>query len=190
MLVTMIVHMSGMMPVMIQAGGCAISLSGIRMARVQRVHRLQVMVMIVNVIQPAMSPSIGVGRRRFTRNPGADMMMIHAGMTGQATGRAAMMMATQRCRRQTAVDVDHVSVHRGRPAMVHHARVGRRTAQSTGSAVMIAGKGGSRVMGETSAGAQSMMTVGRVYVINRSRDGYRCWMMVSGRDGTGLVDGA
>jgi len=66
MLVGMAVHMSGMMPVMIQAGGCAISLSGIRMARVQRVYRLQVMVMIVNVIQPAVSPSIGVGRRRFT----------------------------------------------------------------------------------------------------------------------------
>jgi hypothetical protein len=118
------------------------------------------------------------------------MMMIHAGMTGQAAGRAAMMMTTQRCRRQTAVYVDHVSMHRGRPAMVHHARVGRRTAQSTGSAVMIAGKGGSRVMGETSVGAESMMTVGRVYVINRSRDGYRCWMMVSGGDGAGLVDRA
>jgi len=62
MLVAMVVHMSGMMPVMIQARGCAISLSGIRMARVQRVHRLQMMVMIVNVIQSAVSPSIGIGR--------------------------------------------------------------------------------------------------------------------------------
>jgi len=118
------------------------------------------------------------------------MMMIHAGVTGQAAGRATMMMTSQRRRRQAAVDIDHVSVHRGRPAMVHHTRVGRRTAESTGSAVMIAGKGGSRVMGETSAGTESMMTVGRVYVINRSRDGYRCWMMVSGGDGVGLVDGA
>lgn len=113
MLVAMIVHMTVMMPVMIQARGCAISLSGIRMARVQRVYRLQMMMMLVNVVQSAVSPSVGVGRRRLARYAGAYVMMIHAGVAGQAAGRAAVMMAAQRRRRQTVVDVDHVSVHGG-----------------------------------------------------------------------------
>lgn len=98
------------------------------MIRVQLVHRLQVMMMIVNVIQPAVSSGIGVRRRGFARYTGADMMMIYTGMTSQAARRATAMMAAQRCRRQTVVDIDHVSVHRGRAAVVHHTRIRRRTA--------------------------------------------------------------
>lgn len=73
--------------------------------------------------------------------------------------------------------------------MVHHARVGRGAAQSAGSAVMIAGISGTRVMGQTHhhVAAESMMTVGRVHVIDRGRD--RRWMMMSsGRIGAGLTD--
>lgn len=39
-------------------------------------------------------------------------MMIHAGMPGQASRRAAMMMASERRGRQAAVRVDHVPVNR------------------------------------------------------------------------------
>lgn len=51
------------------------------------------------------------------------MVMIYTGMTSQAARRAAPMMAAQRCRRQTAVDIDHVPMHCGRAAVVHHTRV-------------------------------------------------------------------
>lgn len=115
-------------------------------------------------------------------------MVIYAGMTGQTTRRTAAMVTAQRCRRQAVVDVDHVSMHRRRAAVVHHARIRRRTAQCTGNTVMIAGKGRIRVMGQAMAGAESLMTSWRVYVIYRSRDRHRRWMMVSsGGGGAGLI---
>lgn len=84
------------------------------MTRVQRVHRLQVVMMIVNVVQPAVSPGVGVRRRGLAGYAGADVMVIDAGVTGrQAARRAAMVMATQRARRQTTVDVNHVAMNRG-----------------------------------------------------------------------------
>lgn len=57
-----IVHVSMKMPVVIQARRRPISRPGIGMTRVQLMHRLQVMMMIVNVIQPAVSPGIRVRR--------------------------------------------------------------------------------------------------------------------------------
>lgn len=88
-----IVKMTVMMAVMIQARGCPIPLPAIRMTRVQRVHWLKVVMMIVNVIQSAVRPGIGVRRRGLAGYAGADMMMVHAGVSGQAAGRAAMMVA-------------------------------------------------------------------------------------------------
>lgn len=183
----MIVHVSMEMPVMIQARRRPISRPGIGMTRVQLVHRLQVMVMIVNVVQPAMSSGIGVRWRGFARYTGADVMMIYTGMTSQAARRASPM-AAQRCRRQTAVDVDHVPVHCRWAAVVHHTRIWRRTAQSTRNTVMIVGKGGIWMMSQARAGAKSMMSARRVYVVYRGRDGHRRWMMMSSGSGrAGLI---
>lgn len=80
--VAMIVHVSVEMSMMIQARGRPISRPGIGMTRVQRVHRLQMMMMIVDVIQPAVRSGISVRRRGLARYAGADVMMVHAGMTG------------------------------------------------------------------------------------------------------------
>lgn len=93
------------------------------------------------------------------------------------------MVTTQGCRRQAAVDVDHVAVHRGRSTVVHHARIRRRAAQSTRSAMMIAGKGRIRMVSQAGAGVEPMMTMGGVQVVYRGRDRHRRWMMVS--DGGG-----
>jgi len=57
-----IVHVSMKMPMMIQARRRSISRPSIGMTRVQLMHRLQVMMMIMNVVQPAVSPGIGVRR--------------------------------------------------------------------------------------------------------------------------------
>lgn len=62
-------------------------------------------------------------------------------------------------------------MHRGRSTVVHHARVRRGAAQCTGSAVMIAGKGRIRMVSQAGAGAESMVAVRRVHVVNRGGDG-------------------
>lgn len=54
--------------------------------------------------------------------------------------------------------------------------------------MMIAGKSGIRVMGQTGVGTKPMMTARRVYLIYRRRDGYGRWVMVSSGSGARLID--
>lgn len=57
----MSVHVAMMMSVVFQARGRAVSsLPGIGMGRVQSVHRLEVMMMIVHMIQSAVRPRVRV----------------------------------------------------------------------------------------------------------------------------------
>lgn len=72
------------------------------------------MMMIVNVVQSAVRPGVGVRRRGLAGYAGADVVVVDAGVTGrEAARRAAVVMAAQRRRRQTTVDVHHVPVHGG-----------------------------------------------------------------------------
>lgn len=70
--------------------------------------------------------------------------MIHGGVSGQASRRAAVMMAGERGGRQTAVGVHHVSMNRRRTAVVQHARIRGCTAHRARGAVMVAGESGVR----------------------------------------------
>lgn len=72
------------------------------------------MMMIVNMVEPAVRPGVGVRRRGLAGYAGADVMVVDAGVTGrEAARRAAAVMAAQRRGRQATVDVDHVAVHGG-----------------------------------------------------------------------------
>lgn len=62
MLMPVAVNMPVMMIMMLQTGRCPVPLPGVGVARVQRMHLLQVMMMIVDVIQTAVGSRVGVRR--------------------------------------------------------------------------------------------------------------------------------
>ena len=110
----MAVHVRVMMPVMLETRRSPVPLPRVRMARVQRMHLLQMMMVIVHVIQTAVRSRIGVRRGGLAGYARAHVMMIHARMSGQTSRRAAVMMAGQRRGREAAVRVDHVAMNRWR----------------------------------------------------------------------------
>lgn len=81
------------------------------------------MMVIVNVVQATVRPCIRVRRGGFAGYSRADMMMVHAGVSGQASRRASVVMTGQRCSRKTAIGVDRVPVNRRRTAVIQHARI-------------------------------------------------------------------
>lgn len=125
---TMCVDMTVMMTVMfierVNQRGCSIPRSRVG---VQRVDLLHMMMMIVNVIQPAVSPGISVRRGRLAGDTGTHVMMIDARATRQATGRTPVMSSDQRSSRQTGARVYDVPMYARRSTVIHHARVRRAT---------------------------------------------------------------
>ncbi|KOX80524.1 hypothetical protein WN51_13008 [Melipona quadrifasciata] len=84
-LVPVTVHVCVMVPMMLETRRSPVSLPRVRVARVQRMHLLQVMMVIVHVIQTAVRSRIGVRRRGLAGYARAHVMMIHARMSEVAT---------------------------------------------------------------------------------------------------------
>lgn len=79
---TMTVYVSVMVTVMLQTGRSSVPLPGIRVARVQRMHLLQMMVVIVNVVQATVRSRVGIRGGRLAGYAGTDVMMVHARVSG------------------------------------------------------------------------------------------------------------
>lgn len=82
MLMPVTVNVPVMMIVMLEARRSPVPLPCIGMTGVKRMDLLQMMMMVVYVIQTTVGSGVGVRRRGLARYPGADVVMVHAGVSG------------------------------------------------------------------------------------------------------------